>query len=147
MLLKQIRPFFQVEPLVLRKFSDIPSLCVYSLLKIYMEKTSAIRENTTRLLLMTRKPHHAVTSQTIARWIKTILKKAGIDTNIFGAHSTRSADTCAASSTGLSLTTIMNAAGWSNAGTFQKFCNRPVPSENLGLSVLSNYAKVSDCTS
>lgn len=89
---------------------------------------------------MIRKPHNAVTSQTVARWIKKVMTDAGIDTNIFSAHSTRSAATSAAKSVGMSLTGIMNAAGWSNSGTFHKFYHRTVNSDNFGLSVLSKYS-------
>ena len=110
-LLKQTRPSFQVAPLVISKFQDNPSLCVYSLLKMYLEQTTTLRTNTTRLLIMVRKPHCAVCSQTIARWLKTVLTKAGIDTKVFSAHSTRSAATSAAKSVGLSISNIMNAAG------------------------------------
>lgn len=145
-LLKQTRPFFQVAPLVLRKFSDSPPLCVYSLLKLYLKTTSDIRGDTTKLLLMIRKPHYAVTSQTVARWIKKVMTDAGIDTNIFSAHSTRSAATSAAKSVGMSLTSIMNAVGWSNSGTFHKFYHRTANSDNFGLSVLSKYSTSDNST-
>lgn len=145
-LLKQTRPSFQVAPLVLRKFSDSPPLCVYSLLKLYLKTTADIRGDTTKLLLMIRKPHNAVTSQTVARWIKKVMTDAGIDTNIFSAHSTRSAATSAAKSVGMSLTGIMNAAGWSNSGTFHKFYHRTVNSDNFGLSVLSKYSTSDNST-
>ena len=138
-LLKQTRPSFQVAPLVISKFQDNPSLCVYSLLKMYLEQTTTLRTNTTRLLIMVRKPHCAVCSQTIARWLKTVLTKAGIDTKVFSAHSTRSAATSAAKSVGLSISNIMNAAGWTNAGTFQKFYNKCEDNANFGQSVLAKY--------
>ena len=37
------------------------------------------------------KPHKAVTSSKIARWLRSILEHSGIDPSIFGAHSTRGA--------------------------------------------------------
>jgi len=52
----------------------------------------------------------------------------GIET--FTGHSTRSASTSAAAATGLSLSEINRAAGWSNARTFQKHYN-VVVKENL----------------
>ena len=45
------------------------------------------------MLLGFQKPHDEISSPTIARWIKTILKDAGIDTKVFQAHSSRSAST------------------------------------------------------
>ena len=69
------------------------------------------------------------------------LTNAGIDTNQFGAHSTRSASTSAAKTSGLDMTTIMKAAGWSNASTFALFDNKPIehsPDVNFGQAVLSS---------
>ena len=43
------------------------------------------------LLLSYTKPHERVTKATIARWIKTGVTIAGVDTLVFKAHSTRSA--------------------------------------------------------
>jgi len=48
---------------------------------------------------------------------------AGIDTKTFTGHSIRSASTSAGVATGLSLSEINRAAGWSNARTFQKHYN------------------------
>ena len=39
------------------------------------------------------KPHQEISKDTIARWIKVILSRAGIDVGQFGAHSERSATT------------------------------------------------------
>ena len=48
-----------------------------------------------------------------------MLQKAGINVNIFGAHSVRTASNSAVKR--LSLDMIMSEAGWSNASTFEKF--------------------------
>jgi len=65
--------------------------------------------------------HHSATSATIARWIKTGLSKAGIDTSIFKAHSIRSAATSAAADAGVSVTEIMETTDWTSASVFEKF--------------------------
>ena len=44
------------------------------------------RKNQDNLLLSIKRPHIAITKFTIARWIKSILSLAGINTNIFTAH-------------------------------------------------------------
>ncbi len=54
--------------------------------------------------------HKAVTSSSIARWLKTILEEAGIDTTIFGAHSTRGASASAAAKTDVTTGDILKAA-------------------------------------
>ena len=66
-----------------------------------------------------------------------MLGKAGIDTSIFSAHSTRSASTSCAKAEQISLDTTMKSAGWSNESTFQKFYNVPIVSrENFGYELL-----------
>jgi len=74
--------------------------------------------------------------------VKTVLKGAGINIKTYGAHSTRAAATSAAKVKGLSISRIMNSAGWSNDKTFAKFYNLPVDNnlkmENFGNTVLKN---------
>ena len=61
-----------------------------------------------------------------------MLAAAGINVEIFKAHSTRGASTSMAETKGLSLLDINKAAGWSNAcGTFAKFYQKPI-SKNFG---------------
>ena len=52
---------------------------------------------------------------------KTGLAKAGIDTNLFKAHSVCSASTSAAVDARISISEILEAADWSSASTFEKF--------------------------
>ena len=67
-----------------------------------------------------------MTSATIARWLKTILKRAAIDTSIFTAHSFRSAVTSAAHFKGASICDIMKLADWSSPSMFNKFYKKPI---------------------
>ena len=48
----------------------------------------------------------AVTSSTVARWLKTVLDLSGIDTKVFKVHSYRGASASAALSGGCSLQKI-----------------------------------------
>ena len=52
---------------------------------------------TTKLLISYVKPHRAITSNTISRWIKQVLTLSGIDATIFKARSTRAASVSKAS--------------------------------------------------
>ena len=59
--------------------------------------------------------HKAAFSSTLARWIKTLLQLAGMNTEIFSAHSLRGgggAATSAAVNQGISVPEILNMAGW-----------------------------------
>ena len=78
------------------------------------------------MLLSLCKPFKPVSTDTISRWLKNVLEKAGIDINKYSAHSTRATSTSAAKAANVSVKTIMDAAGWSNAGTFSKFYDKPI---------------------
>jgi hypothetical protein len=79
-----------------------------------------------------------VTSSTIARWLKILLGKAGMNTEIFKAHSTRSASSSAAATAGITTGDILKAADWSSEAVFQKFYHKPSASNQFGLAVLSS---------
>ncbi|CAC5405659.1 unnamed protein product [Mytilus coruscus] len=78
-----------------------------------------------------------VACATIARWIKTVLKLAGIDADMFKAHSTRAASTSAAFLAGMPIKDILKAAGWSNESVFGRFYQKKIaPSTYLGDTIL-----------
>ena len=92
----------------------------------YIDKTKSLRKS--QQLLVSYSTLNTVTSSTIERWLKTILSDAGIDTNLFKAHSYRSAASSAAFSRGCSLDLILKTADWSSAKNFEKFYLREVES-------------------
>jgi hypothetical protein len=70
------------------------------------------------------------------------LHAAGIEKNIFEAHSTKGASTSKANKLGLSVEQIMKIANWKSATTFQNFYNKPVEGDSeFGNTVLSIYLK------
>ena len=73
------------------------------------------------VFLMSMKPYGPTTSATVARLIKTVLSKSGIDTTIFKAHLVRGASTSAAAEAGVSIPKILEAADWSSQSTFERF--------------------------
>ena len=132
-----------VPSVVLERFPSNPTLCVYSAVKEYIHRTRPLRQQSkqklTRLFLSFGKPHHAVVSSTIARWLKTVMAAAGIDISQFKAHSTRSASTSTAARLGVSTAQILLTADWSSASTFCKFYRREVHSAQVfGKAVLSS---------
>lgn len=125
-LLKQSRPGFHQHELQLDPFLSNDNLCVVSTVKTYITQTKALRGNVTKLFISWNRPHRAITTSTISRWIKTVLKMAGIDISVFTPHSTRSAAMSAASRSNVPLATILKTAGWSSESTFAKFYNKPI---------------------
>lgn len=114
--------------LTFRPFPDRPELCIFSLVNSYLELTRELRrDNCDSFFISYRKPHNSVSSQTLGRWVKSMLKAAGINTSIFSAHSTRHASTSLAASKGLNVEEIRRTAGWSKSSSvFARFYNKPI---------------------
>ena len=106
------------------------TICPVVTLQAYEARTLELRtwstENRKTLLFLSWiGKHNPVTSSTKARWLKTCLTEAGINTNIFKAHSIRGASSSEAASAGVTTADNLKAADWSPAETFQKFYLRP----------------------
>ena len=83
-------------------------------------------------------PHKAVTSSSIARWLRTILEEAGIDSSIFGAHSTCGASALVAARGRVTLEEILKAVNWSSESVFQRFYHIEVDRAAYGRAVIDN---------
>ncbi|KAJ8910169.1 hypothetical protein NQ315_006017 [Exocentrus adspersus] len=84
------------------------------------------------------KPFHAVSSQSVSRWIKNTLTRSGINTEVFSAHSTRHAATSSAKRRGVSLDIIRQAAGWSaQSETFAEFYDKPLIDKSTFAKILA----------
>ena len=99
-------------------------------------KKATKKDPLTHLFISYTKPHLPVTSGTIAKWIKTVLHDCGIKG--YGAHSTRSASSSAASDAGLNIEDIMKAADWSKKSTFTKFYDRSGDDTLFGRTILTS---------
>ena len=125
--------------LILPKFEQNQSRCVYRFLEEYLIRTESIRQGQSRLFLSFQKPHKVINKETISRWIKTVLGLAGIDINTFKPHSTRAASTSAADKLSVPLSSIMKAATWKKDSVFRKFYRKPIDCEDeYALSILNN---------
>lgn len=137
-LLKQTRPGFHLEPIILQSYSINVKLCIVSPIKQYLDRTQHLREGE-RFLISTLKPHEHGSKQTVGRWVKLIMLQAGIS-DAFKPHSTRSASVSHAYYKGVPLLDIEKSAGWANAATFAKYYNKPITSNinELQRSILSS---------
>ena len=109
-------------------FKEDINLCPIKSLQDYCKLTVPYREinKETSLFLSLHKPHKAVSKSSTARWIKEVLKWAGIDTKIYQAHSVRAAATSKAFMKGLSVPQIIKKGNWSHESTWQKFYNKDI---------------------
>ena len=102
-----------------------PYICLVHTLEHYLSVTQNLRPVTEeRLFLSFKKPHKNVTAETISRWAQRTMETAGLDTNIFKNHSTRSATVSAVKKNGICDAIIMKTVGWRNAAVFGKFYDK-----------------------
>ena len=122
-------------------YTPDPSLCIVTYLTDYVKRIQPLRKGEEQLLVSHQKPYSPVHVDTVSRWIKTTLTNAGVNTEMFAAHSTRSASMSAASIRQVPLETIMRSAGWHSDRTFQKFYNFPVENTlNYGMELLDSLS-------
>ena len=98
----------------------------------YLSMTEKLRQDN-GFLISYQKPYQHVTTATISRWIKTVLRNSGINVDIYGAHSTRSAASSACLANETPVDIILNKIGWSSERTFAKFYNKHVETKSLPL--------------
>lgn len=105
-------------------------VCAADALVTYLNRTKDLRVNEKHLFISFQSPYKKVGSQTLSNWVTETLALAGLDTNVFSAHSTRHASTSTAKSKGVSLDLIKRTAGWTaNSSTFAKFYDRNIIQE------------------
>ena len=135
-----------IESFFLASFPPDRKLCFSTYLRIYERKTKVFRPTSARgknlLFLSYIKPHKPVSSSTLARWAKSVVSLAGIDTKIFKPHSTGSQASSAAFNAGVALSDILEAADWTNESTFTRFYKKAIVNDNQG--VLSEHVHCSD---
>lgn len=123
--LKHLRPNFDTSPMVFRAFPQNEMICPVTALKKYLD-IRLTRSSDESLFITTTKPYRQASCDTIARWIKTFMSAAGIDTGKFQAHSVRSASTSAANFEGISLKVLLKSASWSGDSTFKRFYRKEI---------------------
>lgn len=137
-LVKQTRPGRHIEPLTFHRYNNT-KLCVINAIEQYQKRTANLRGPENRLFIACVKPFKAVTKSTISRWVKQLMTKAGININVFGTHSCRSASTSSLAFSGVPINNIMKSVGWKSASTFYKFYFKPIQKvQTLSDSILYN---------
>ena len=129
------------------RYPEDENICPVTTLQVYEAKTLEFRALSTDhekalIFLSWIGKHDPVTSSTIARWLKTCLNEAGIDTGIFKAHLARGSSSLKAAASGVTTADILQAVDWSSESTFQKFYHHPLQESTdksaFGRAVLSS---------
>ena len=113
------------------------NLCVVTCVNEYLEKVKDLRGDVTSLFVSYIKPHGRISRDALRRWLKVMMKNAGIDIT-FSSHSARGAATAFAAKANVSIDIILKTAGWSNENTFNKFYNLPIR-QCMGDEILLAY--------
>ena len=112
-------------------FRDNKELCPVTVLRLYIDKTTeqaAELSSPNSVFLTSRKPFRQARPGTIGYWIKDTLHMAGVDTEVFSAHSTRSVSTSWAAAKGIPINDILKATNWSSRTTFEQYYFYPTTS-------------------
>ena len=117
--------------------TDIVELNVKEYVLFYIESTKSLRSDSDRKLFISWKTHHNVTRPTLARWLKTVLQLAGIDSH-YGSHSYRGAGLSNAYFKGASIDKIVASGNWSNVSTFKNHYCAPSSDSSIGRIILND---------
>ena len=128
-LLKTTRPGYQQKELTIKAYAPDRRLCIVTVLTEYINRTKDLRQDD-GLFIATVKPHRKISTDTILRWFKVVMDKAGLDLAIFTPHSARAASTSAAVRAKIPLHSILETAGRANSSTFRKYYEKPVDTNN-----------------
>ena len=80
----------------------------------------------------------AVTRNTLASWIRTVMCAAGVDTDLFKAPSVRSVSVSKAKAFHIPIDDIMRKARWSTVETLRKYYDKEVVVEKFAETVLNS---------
>lgn len=116
-----------------KKFTGDPRLCPVTCMKNYIQATDGLVDDRfgDGFLMSSRKPFKPIGASTVARWVKSLLKEAGVDVSTFSAHSTRGAASSKAFNKGLLVETILKTGNWSTESIFFRFYKRDSNSESV----------------
>ena len=140
-LLKTSRPGHHKSQLVLKAYPEDVKVCVMSFIREYVNRTATLRKPNggegQKLFVGVVPPHKPVGSSTIGRWTKITLSRAGVNTELFSAHSTRAAAASAAK-TVIPVDKLLKTVGWASERTFAMCYDKPIEkSQGVGEALLA----------
>ena len=127
-------------PIIIEPFNEDPALCpVYHLVRLDKKLDKLRGKDVVRFWLSSKKPHKPVSTQTICKWLSSIITESGAVSGT--ARDVRSAGSSTALQSGMDLGKILQAADWRRVSTFQRHYFKPQRLESL-----TNILKVgNDC--
>ena len=111
------------DNIIYKKFEN-SKLCPMAATKEYLKCRAECKIAHAKFLFNTVSPYGQPHKDTIARWVKNTLARAGVNTNIFSSHSCRSSAINKADNMGVDLDAIQKMGCWSRQSTFRKFYSK-----------------------
>ena len=82
--LKTTRPGYQQKEIIIKAFTPDRRICLVNTLKHYLSKRNELAKGIyTQLFISVTKPYEPVTTSTISRWVKQVMKNSGLDVGVF----------------------------------------------------------------
>ena len=131
--IKQTKDGKHLKPLEFRVYKLEPKLCFVQNLLVYLERTREHRRSS-QLFLSYQKPHHPVSKDTVARWVRDMMRRAGI--NNYVTHSCRAAASSALAKK-IPMKKLIDTCGWSSEAVFARHYRKEVTDDRtVGESLL-----------
>ena len=122
-LLKHDRQRRSRYKIINKKFEN-SKLFPMSATKEYLKRRAEYNVAHTKFLFTTLSPYGPSHKDTIARWVKYTLARAGVNSNIFSFYSCRSFASCKADNMDVNMDTILKMGCWSRQSAFRKFYSK-----------------------
>ena len=110
-----------IQQIIVKRFCHDIHVCPYLTLAYYLERTAEFRNVTTKKLIFSPFTKKNVTKDTLAHWLKTVLRLSGINVEKYSTHSTRAATASKAFQRGCNISDIMAHVGWRSEHNFAKY--------------------------
>ena len=118
------RNFFSEKKI--KAAASIQENTVVECAKVYIEIRKELLPEIRQFLVTYGKPHKVASDDTISRGIKSTISGAGIDIDIFTAHSTRFASPSEAKQVRIRYTEIPRRGSWKGTNTFTKHYDKHI---------------------
>lgn len=123
---KTSKPGKHFPALEFSRFTSNLDLCIIEHLERYLVMTESLRTGNKQILISHVRPHGDISVDTTRRWVREVMRLAGVDVQTFGAHSVRGAAASALINQGASIVDIMSKVGWSSETTVARHYNIPI---------------------
>ena len=119
------------KPIVFCAYTENKLLCPVACIKEYLHfRAGLVDEKCTQFFITHGKPHHPISNDILACWVKEVMVCASIDITTFKPRSTRGASASKGFHLGIPLSDIKKQSQWSNAKTFFTFYYREIEEDD-----------------